>query len=342
MSVIGETGIGHGGCTTEEEYAEYEKHKNDPPRPSNSIDLSPALKEIKEIRRKSLTSEPSPQTWNNAIEDAKVIRSKSLEIAKGEVAKAFAPELKKIQAKLASTEISADNIDELIGELVEESGIKDIVDNNYKETKKLIDNFREKVAKYPKYISYEGSTVLCVLISVNMSNDINLKGLPLEDRNLILSLLPDNTENKHNAHISVAFDADHDFILTYQGKDDNQQTTINLFNTVIHPNPVSVNIDVPVPVVKDKEKIFVGGGGNIILDKTRIPKLIGVEPHKNNTNEEYTPRRQPVVGRNAYEIREDIMGMALEYSLSNKNKMTPEEIVGVAKIFYSFVENKHR
>jgi len=386
MSAIGDTGIGHGGTTTEEEYVEYEKHKNDPPRPSNSIDLSPALKEIKEIRQKALTSEPSPQTWNNAVEDAKNVRSKSLENAKNALVEAFAPAIQKIQAKLPNamsitidgntmslnenevklmdaaltehkkikgdspteTGISSDDIDKIVGELNEECGVKETGEHNYnptksvKEAKKLIENFREKVAKYPKYISHEGSTVLCVLISVNTSNNINLKGLPLEDRNIILSLLPDDAEKKlksFDAHISVVFDAEHDFVLTYK-VDGEEQVTINLFNTVIHPNMANVEVD--VPVVKDKDKISVGGGGNIILDKTRISKLIGMEPHKNNTNEEYIPRRQLAGGKNAFEIRNDIMDMALEYSLSNKNPMTPEEIVGVAKIFYGFVENRNR
>ena len=324
MSAIADTAFGMG--TTEEEYAEIEKHKNDPPRPSNNFNLDPALKETREVRKKAL------------------------ENAKTALAEAFGPAIQKIQAKPSSTEtgISSDDIDELIGELEEENGIKETGEHNYnptksvKEAKKLIENFREKVAKYPKYISHEGSTVLCVLISVNTSNNINLKGLPLEDRNIILSLLPDDAEKKlksFDAHISVVFDAEHDFVLTYK-VDGEEQVTINLFNTVIHPNMANVEVD--VPVVKDKDKISVGGGGNIILDKTRISKLIGMEPHKNNTNEEYIPRRQLAGGKNAFEIRNDIMDMALEYSLSNKNPMTPEEIVGVAKIFYGFVENRNR
>lgn len=46
------------------------------------------------------------------------------------------------------------------------------------------------------------------------------------------------------------------------------------------------------------------------------------------------------VNKNAYEIRESILKMALEWATCNDKKLSPEEVIDVAKTFYSFVENK--
>lgn len=302
----------------------------------------------------NVSPEPSPQTWNNAVEDAKNVRSKSLEIGKGELAKVFAPELNKIYAKLSSTEtgISADDVVELIGELEEENGIKKEEEHNYnpvisiptprksfEETKKLIENFREKTAKYPKYISYEGSAVLCVLLSLSPKATTCITGLPSSDQKIISSLLPE----KYLANCSnfeVKFDDQKDFILIFTA-DDETIYELSIFNSVIHPHPTRENVSGWQVQVENKgEKISVGG---LVLDKKGIQKMIGVEPtQKNNNNNDLPAKRQSVVGRNAFELRTDIMQMAMDYSTTNKNPMTPEEIVDVAKVFYGFVENRHR
>src|SRR4051812_17046612 len=55
------------------------------------------------------------------------------------------------------------------------------------DTKRIIDTFREKTAKYPKHISYEGSMVLCVLLSMKKVAVVSMNGLPSIDQELIRS-----------------------------------------------------------------------------------------------------------------------------------------------------------
>src|ERR1017187_2472473 len=42
------------------------------------------------------------------------------------------------------------------------------------ESRKLIDTFKEKLGSYPRVLTYEGSVVLCVALSINEGNGINL------------------------------------------------------------------------------------------------------------------------------------------------------------------------
>lgn len=47
------------------------------------------------------------------------------------------------------------------------------------------------------------------------------------------------------------------------------------------------------------------------------------------------------INRNAYEIRESVLKMAIDWSIySDKNKLSPKEVIDVAKEFYSFVEQR--
>jgi hypothetical protein len=110
-------------------------------------------------------------------------------------------------------------------------------------------------------------------------------------------------------------------------------------NSDVGGSPEDLVVTDEVPVEKDGDKIEVGG--KIVLNRKSIEKLIGVNnKSKSNPEEDAILRRQPVAGRNAFEIRSDILQMALDYATHNKSRFTPEEIVGVAKKFYAFVENK--
>ena len=46
-------------------------------------------------------------------------------------------------------------------------------------------------------------------------------------------------------------------------------------------------------------------------------------------------------GRNAFEIRSDIMQMAVDYGMKY-NISDPHVVVNIAKLFYDFVENKRK
>lgn len=94
-----------------------------------------------------------------------------------------------------------------------------------------------------------------------------------------------------------------------------------------------------VPIKNAGDKIIVGK--NILLDKKEMKRLIGVDPSKDVIDHDDIPRRQSVAGKNAFEIRSDIMQMAVDYGLRNKIS-EPQEIVDIAKLFYEFVENKRK
>src|ERR1035438_5143242 len=89
---------------------------------------------------------------------------------------------------------------------------------NIEESRRLLDTFKEKLGSYPKVLTYEGAVVLCVMLSVNEGEPINLNGMPMEDKALILSLLPP-TLTAHllrcDATLKVEFDEAKDFVLTY-------------------------------------------------------------------------------------------------------------------------------
>lgn len=209
------------------------------------------------------------------------------------------------------------------------------------ESRKLIDSFTQNLKNYPKHLSYEGSVVFCVAISVNEGSAINLNGLPQVDKDIILSQLPKDAVQKlvnGEASINVEFDEVRDFVLSYYvSKDD--PIKLKYFNTVIHPQKLT---DTNVPVEQDGGKVMVGSA--VVLDQKRIQKLIGVAPQeKPKDEEEYTPRRQAVAGRNAYEIRADVLQMAFDWAADQGNKYTtPDDILSVAKKFYEFVEDRRR
>lgn len=212
------------------------------------------------------------------------------------------------------------------------------------ESRKLLDTFKEKVATYPKCLTYEGAVVLCVMLSVNVADRFNLDGLPAEDKSLIISLLPECATahlKRFDATIGVEFDNERDFIMTYKQKDADP-VVLKFFNTVIHPQRLESNA---VPVEGDGEKISLGG--KLVFDKKRIQQLVGAgrfselsAPRKDD--EEEFPRRQPVSGRNAYEIRADVLQMAFDWAAQENKYTTPEDIIGVAKKFYEFVEDRRR
>ena len=210
------------------------------------------------------------------------------------------------------------------------------------ESRKLLDSFNDKLKNYPKVLTYEGAVVLCVMVSVNEGESINLNGMPLEDKALILSLLPP-TATAHllrfDAKLTVEFDDVKDFILTYKHKDE-APVVLKFFNTVIHPQKLP---DTNVPIAQDGGKVMVGSA--LVLDQKRIQKLVGNTPEKSHRDEEEEfPRRQPVAGRNAYEIRADVLQMAIDWigKTDEYHQKKDDDVVSLAKKFYEFVEDRRR
>ena len=211
------------------------------------------------------------------------------------------------------------------------------------ESRKLLETFSKNLATYPKLLTYEGSVVFCVAISVNEGTSINLNGLPQVDKEAIISHLPQDAITKLSAgeaSVNVEFDEMRDFVLTYHTSKA-EPVKLKYFNTVIHPQKLP---DTNVPVEKEGGKVMVGT--HLVLDQRRIAKLVGIAPHeKHKEEDEDAPqRRQPVSGRNAYEIRADVLQMAIdwihekdEYGHKDEN-----DVLNLAKKFYSFVEDRRR
>ena len=213
------------------------------------------------------------------------------------------------------------------------------------ESKKLLTSFKENLATYPKPLTYEGAVVFCVAISVNEGTSISLNGLPQVDRELVLSQLPPDAAlllADGKASINVDFDEMRDFILTYHTAK-NEPVKLKYFNTVIHPQKLP---ETNVPVEKEGGKVTVGT--HLVLDQRRIAKLVGIAPHekhKDKEEEEDAPRRrQPVAGRNAYEIRADVLQMAIDWirDKDEYNQKDENDVLQLAKKFYSFVEDRRR
>ena len=60
------------------------------------------------------------------------------------------------------------------------------------------------------------------------------------------------------------------------------------------------------------------------------------------SEEEVTVKRQAVSGRNAYEIRADVLQMAIDWTTDHNEwgKKTEDDALALAKKFYQFVENR--
>jgi len=310
-----------------------------------------------------LSSTPSESVWNAAVADAKQVRQKALANAKTTLEEAFSTEEKWQEFKKSNkedmkefTNVMSASLNEIksvdLNDLMHEPPFTPVDHNSeeyqdefrrnikrkQEETKKVIQSFHKNMATYPKYISHEGSTVLCVLLSMEPHPSVRMDGIPASDRDILRHSIPDTLLESDFDDIRVEFDEQKDFVVTFLEKDVVIHT-IRLFNTVIHPQ----NIQVPTSVVdvEDGDKISIGG--KVVMDKNAVKKLIGFKPELPSKKEEEKdePRRQQVVGRNAFEIRTDIMQMALDWSTKNgKPNMTPDEVVNIAKKFYTFVENK--
>ena len=383
MSALAE--IGHGQSTSDTEWERIkDKYLQNPKTPNPHIDLDPALKELKQIR---VPSGMKPEVLEEVIKDAKQVRQQALSNAKKSLEDAFAPKFhemfnEKMKEEMSKNivpqiptspkpdeEITGDDLEEVITEIENEISSSTDIDKtmpitisldskstSYKETKKLMDNFKDKVAKYPKHISYEGSMVICVLLSLKqeLSADqktiANLNSLPSVDIETIKSVMPDWPRGPM---FEVEFDDNKDFILSFDnGK---PKISITLFNSVVHPRPEDLKDlgNGAVTIEKDGDKIAVGG--KIVLDEKGIKRLIGLKPLKagdvkytEKDDDNNRSRRQPVSGRNAFEIREDILESAIDMikfsNISNKRDIDElsDDVLRIASKFYEFVENKNR
>ena len=209
------------------------------------------------------------------------------------------------------------------------------------EIKKSLLKFKECVSEFPKYLSHSGSAYICVLLSLKDTTKIILDPLPEEDRQTITDLLSEKFSTNIKS-IEVRFDVDKDFIFKATDHSD-KSFEFTMFNSIAHPNPADSNkLTRPVKVETKGNKIYIGG--KISIDKVGIKKSIenggGKKTHADPIKERALGnKRGHVSGRNAYEIRADILQMAIDW-YSRRENISDDNLMELAEKFYRFVENK--
>jgi hypothetical protein len=173
--------------------------------------------------------------------------------------------------------------------------------------------------------------------------------LPSVDQELIKSIIPPKFV-KELDYFEVEFDDDKDFNFKFNAEDGSHHEMI-MFNSVAHPRPEDIsNGQGEIRVDENGEKLVIGDKISITKMRNRFQRLAGINPelkskspiaesNRKNIDEDYLPVRQPVAGRNAYEIRADVLQMAVDF-MKKKELSNEDEVLIVAKKFYSFVENK--
>lgn len=184
------------------------------------------------------------------------------------------------------------------------------------------------------WISYEGSMIICSLIAVSDGDSawINLGQLPEEDKNIIRGI-----SNKTIDGFRASFDQYKNFDCE---TDTAKDIKFILGNRVASIPPNETRIGSDVKVEKKGRDIVIGD--RIKLEKNRIQNLVAPPDSTNNgANRGGFVPRQKVSGRNAYEIRADVLEMALDWAKnSNDKKLDTDDVLDIAESFYSFVEHK--
>lgn len=217
---------------------------------------------------------------------------------------------------------------------------------NLTETHQVIKNFITNKESPIKWITHEASMIICTLISVsdNGAAFINLNQLPTLDRVTVMNMTGGNVINKFLAE----FDQYKNFKCSATNKDTKQDIHFILGNRVASIPPDEIKVGSDVKVEKKGKEIVIGD--TIKLETNRIQNLLQQTNNNNNNNINETTNhgivsRPKVSGRNAYEIRQDLIENAIDVIRlsdtkdSDYNSMT-DNILYVAERLYEFVERK--
>lgn len=197
------------------------------------------------------------------------------------------------------------------------SNIKEIPDfkKSVEASKAIFSVFNDRMKKYPFHISIRGCEILCVAISLETS--VSIKEMPSGDVDIIKSKFPSNANpNKINTLVDVQFDDDKDFKLTFQiDKDTFELYVFNSLKDAMSKNYANKSILLPKENYKPEN-------------------MIDIRPQPKNNN-----------GKNAFEIRRDMLEMAIRWMTIEETeqkykKPSDDDLLKLAKKFYDFVENK--
>ena len=210
---------------------------------------------------------------------------------------------------------------------------------------KLLEIKKQKVDPNIYWMSHEGSTIVCALISIseNGSTYISLSQLPEVDRILVNRILQKrNCKQCASKGFSVQFDEYKNFVFVASiSITENEVFTMGNRVASIPPHESS-KFGVDVKVERRGKDVVIGD--RIVVDKSKFQNFGGGEPALNGSinNNKELQKKQRVSGRNAFELRSDLIEMAMDLLFhNNKNdKISPEEVVETARTLYIFVENK--
>lgn len=207
------------------------------------------------------------------------------------------------------------------------------------DTKIFLQNFKNKVEAPQHFISYEGSMVLLVLHSLNIEGITH--NLPQIDQKLIREVVPGI-----NSIFTIKLNEHKDFVLGFN-KNDKQYNSYSFVNTVANPRTEDLKEFEPGPSIhvnENENKINIGFGA-VEVDKTLVSKIINWDKKVSQSESNDQPPMINTVNKNAYEIRNDVLGMALDWVRFKKecnpqHPFSDEDLLSTTQKFYKFVENK--
>ncbi len=211
------------------------------------------------------------------------------------------------------------------------------------DTDKAVKNFFAKggfKGDMVQWISHEGSMVICSLIAVADKDGawINTSQIPESDRELISSL----TNGRLADGFWASFDQYKNFDCEINGGKEPQQVRFTLGNRVASiPPSEATGRGNDVKVERKGKDIVIGD--RIKLEKNRIQNLVHPTDVTNNGANRGNGfvARPKATGRNAYEIRADVLEMALDWAKTHGDKkLDTDDVLDIAEAFYGFVEHK--
>ena len=214
------------------------------------------------------------------------------------------------------------------------------------ETDRIVKNFlTNRNEPLIHWMSYEGSMIVCSLISIDNEGVavVSMSQLPESDRNVINDILLRIIGKQYDSRsFLVKFDEykNIEFRLDVDTRTDPVRFTLGNRVASIPPNESSRYGKVDVKVERKGKDVVIGD--RIVIEKSKMQNLAQTGDHSSNGgyNKE-REKKQKVSGRNAYEIRADVLEMALDWVKENKKSGTDEnDVIEVAEAFYKFVEHK--
>lgn len=241
-------------------------------------------------------------------------------------------------------------------------------------SKKILQNFITKLKDYPISLSIPTICVLRTIIQLTKEDDykrrLSVNQLPKKDQDIILASLPTDKPGNTSTTFEIKYISPDTILLEFKMNDSignhgrrKDVTYARLTVADINERDFSSrgqytglslhgNVDVNIDAKSDKIVIS-GHGGEIQVDSKCIAnvtkKATGVFTSPSATTRSISVEggiketsREGGGKKNAFEIRADVLNMALQFATNHVEEkvINSGDIVNIAKTFYEFVENK--